>query len=854
MSEAGQSPPPGNEGRAHVFPQAIGFGARPVAVPGRGDVLCVSGLFPFRVADGSPVRPTDWYREISLHGGDNAIPDTMTPLPGAELLVLGTVPPVVDAERRRAFVRCGSVVRNLELRPDPDAPSAPLDPGPEAAAWHEEENPVGRGGPDDNRKPLIVNADDPSRPVWLGATPFDHPTRLAAMGTPDAESGTGWPKDATAEVFHDAHPAFRAESFHPGDPLVCQGLDGEDIDTVLPPYRMTFSTICNKVDMALLPPRIMSVMVIPKVGIAAVIWRASMHLGDDTLGEKVHALVAAMEDVDAPEQDETHWCDIAVTRWLEPEKAADDRPLLPAALAAVAASPFAIPEGDGVSERIEAAQEWMRDEAGMPENPFEDDPKKAEVDGLLEQMDEETGEDDEPPDGAAVANIATAAMAAAKQRHEKAGFPEPEEDIDAPRMPLLRADSLNGEIDRRLQAPYQSEQDRALRDNAKSNPDPDLPQLDPDEMLTKIADVRMTSPKAPLPWPALVDEEALAFGAAVAKRINESPLERHIDISCAAVGTVQEIGAEALGGAVAGSAPFVAFVDKEFVGLLAEETMWRDVEFDQCRFDDSTFAGARFFNCRFRTCTFRKVNFSSATFDGCEFQDCGFDDINCMEFAGINLRFVNCRLTRVNLMDPAMRDSEFVGGEWTEVQFMDGLLIRIAFRDMRFDQVTFGAVHAPHTTFERVSMYKFFCMSKGFPGSTFDQVEAETCGFVSSIHFDECRLSGVRFTETGFTGASFAKAELTGQCCFETCDFSSAIFSETQLAGTRFLQCTMATSIWLGSDATEAWFMGAALRGVNFNDTDLHRAVFTDSDLAGVDFEAHRTIGADFRGTERDAA
>ena len=86
------------------------------------------------------------------------------------------------------------------------------------------------------------------------------------MGTPDAESGTGWPKDATAEVFHDAHPAFRAESFHPGDPLVCQGLDGEDIDTVLPPYRMTFSTICNKVDMALLPPRIMSVMVIPKVG------------------------------------------------------------------------------------------------------------------------------------------------------------------------------------------------------------------------------------------------------------------------------------------------------------------------------------------------------------------------------------------------------------------------------------------------------------------------------------------------------------------------------------------------------------------------------------------------------------
>ena len=853
-----------SEGRAHVFPQAIGLGARPIEVPGRGSVLCVSAFLPFRVFDGAPVAPKDWYEQVGLHGGETAIPDAMVPLPGAEVLVLGPVAPFTGestgasaGERREALLRCGSLVRRFVLHADPEAPDAPPKTGPEAAAWHEEDNPDGRGGPDDDRKPLIVDADDRERPLWLGDTPYDHALRLRSMGNPDLESGIGWPKDADPSVFHDAHPAFRAESFHPGDPLVCEGIFGHDVDLALPPYRMTFTTVCNMVEPELLPPRIHSVMLLPAVGLAAVVWRASLPLGDDTLGENVHAVIAALEDVDAPAKDELHWSDIAVTRWMEPEKALDDRPLLPAAMAAAVKPPFARPEDDPVAARVEAAQEWMREEAGLPDNPFaEDDPQSAEVDSVLEEMEDATSDEESPPDGAAVANIATAAMAKAKARHADVGFPAPEEDLNAPRTPLLRADGIDEEINRRLRGPYQADQERELHARAAAAPDSEL---NPEDMLGRVADARMINPKPPLPWPAMFEDEAALFGAAVARRMHAGDFERHVDVSAAAFGTQAALGeGDGPGAAAATGAPTgpaIIFTGLRLVGLLAEETVWRDVEFDDCHFEDMTFAGARFENCTFRNCAFEKVNLSNATFDGGGFQDCTFEDLNNVtDITWINLTISDCRFEKVSLMDPAMRDTEVRGGEWRGVQCVEGLLIRLTFKDMALREVTFNGVHAPHTTFERVSMFKFWSLTKGFPGSVFDRVEAETCGFVSSVHFDECRFLGTRFVETGFGSASFAKARFAEGCLFEHCDFSGSIFAETELPGTRFLNCTMATSTWQGSDASDAWFFGAGLRGVDFNDTELARAVFTDADIVGAKFAPERTIGTDFRGTAREVA
>ena len=56
---------------------------------------------------------------------------------------------------------------------------------------------------------------------------------------------------------------------------------------------------------------------------------------------------------------------------------------------------------------------------------------------------------------------------------------------------------------------------------------------------------------------------------------------------------------------------------------------------------------------------------------------------------------------------------------------------------------------------------------------------------------------------------------------------------------------------WSNVRAPNGWFYGALLRGVDFGDTELANAVFTDADLEGTRWLADKTIGADFRGTVR---
>ena len=445
-------------GRTMVFPQAIGVGARPVDVPGRGTVLCVSAFFPFRMGDDEPVRPADWYQAVALQGGENASPDGMVPLPGAEVLVLGDVP-AVEGDYREAHLRCGSVAKDFLLRPNPDAPESPLRLGPEAAAWHRDDNPMGRGGPEDDRRPLILDRQDVRRPLWLGATPLEHPTRMRRVGT--ATAGTGWPGDTQANILNEAHPLFWAQALYPGEPLVVRGLGEADVETNLPRYRATITS--GRADGTIVAEtvRIHAVTLIPSADVCAVFWRAAIDLGDDVLGENVVMLVVALEDMNAPVQDEYHWAGIATDRWDDPSLALDDRPLLPAALAAAIPAPFELPEGASpIEERIGAAEEWVKKEAGAPEeNPFSDAaPKEA---ALVDEMQQAAaGDGSSPPNSAEIAALAQTAMAAAKDKHEKRGFPDPDKpesgEEPPPPEPVARGDALGAEIARRLRAPFQS--------------------------------------------------------------------------------------------------------------------------------------------------------------------------------------------------------------------------------------------------------------------------------------------------------------------------------------------------------------------------------------------------------------
>ena len=827
-----------SEGRTLVHPLAITLGSRPLDVPGRGYMLCASVIFPFRLADGQPVLPADWYQAVSVYGGPMTIPDSLAPLPGAELMVLGTAARL-EEDRRKAFLRCGSLSRRFILQRDPEAPDAPLLLDPSSAAWHEADNPIGRGGPEDERTPLILDEDDPEQPVWLGATPIDHPLRSRLVGTVDAASGAGWPRDANPAVLCDTHPRLQAESFHPGDSLAFAGLAGADIETTLPPYRVSITSGWHEARVVAETTRIHCVTLIPEAGLGATIWRTGIALKDDILGEKVILLIAALEDVGDPVREPEYWGSLAVERWTDPVQVLDDRPFLPAALAAAVKLPFGPPPADDpMATRHAAAEKWMREETGFPEeNPFTNSaPEEMKA---VEEATEAVSDEEDTPDPNAMGDIAKAALAAGKRRHAEAGFPE----RDAPpeqRPPKPRGERLEAEIALRLSRAYQTPVEIKAAEQVEAHASDTI---DAETFLAKLADGRQINPNPPLFWPALPEEEASVFGARLIERLTAENLERHLDVSGA---VVDQSGSLAEGGE---DLPPVS--GRNLDGLLAEETAWRGVRFINCEFSAASFAGGNFEGCEFEDCIFDRVNLSRATLTGCRFARCAFQDMQLVEPVWMTSTFENCTFERMVLTDGATRDLTFTGGSWNGVQWVEGLMVETTLSGTDMEEVTFLNTHAPHTHFERLRMFKVMAMSRGFPGSTFEDIEAETCGFLNGYHFDESKFSRVRFVETGFTAAVFKDVRFSPGCQFTNCDFTGASFENVELSGVRFLQCPMTTSQWLNSKAADAWFMGGMLRGVDFADTELARAVFADADLEETKFQPDRTIGADFRGTVR---
>ena len=493
--------------------------------------MCASAFLPFRLSDGVPVTPANWYQAISAHAGADAIPDSVAPLPGAEVLVLGALAPA--DERREASLRCGSVERRFILNPDPDDPGSPLFAGPDAAVWHDKDNPDGRGGPGDDREPLILAMEDRGTPVWLGSTPFDHPLRLRRAGTPSAASGAGWPADADPSVLYEAHPAFWAEALYPGEPLAYEGLAGPDLRTNLPSYRVAITSARDEGRWVAETVRIHCITLIPGADVGAVFWRAAIGLGDDLLGDSVVALVAALEEADAPVKDEEYWGAIAVDRWDDPVQSMDDRPLLPPALAASVTLPFALPEDDVMGARRDAAESWALGEADLDENPF-GDATPGEATKFMDKI-QDIDDDEKPPDSAAVGDVAQAALAAGRRRHEEAGFKVDEDELDPerPREPVVRGNLLDAEIARRLSAAYSAPNERAMAEQLRAVET--ARDFDLEGALIEIADARLKSPQFPLPWPALDETEAARFGDRVAELLSEGDLLRHLDISGATI-------------------------------------------------------------------------------------------------------------------------------------------------------------------------------------------------------------------------------------------------------------------------------------------------------------------------------
>ncbi|MCY4469595.1 MAG: hypothetical protein OXC08_12825, partial [Thiotrichales bacterium] len=433
-----------NDERALVVPTGVTtIGTRALELPGGRRVLCVSCILAFRIEDGVPVDPRDWYGAVASHAGPMAIPDSTAPLPGAEVLLLGPVGPVSEAPSRARLAISGGFDVELVLRSDAADPS----PGSTVrtdfarAVLHPEHNPQGRD-PDGDPPPTVLLARNAEQPVWLGSTPFDHALRVRAAGNfADFQQSRGWPPDADPWVLGEAHPLFRCERIDPGATLTLEGMfeDGMRQDVQVPPYRIALTSAWRAEEFRSETMRIHTLAAIPAAGVAAAIWRSPIGLSDgDGIGEEIGALIVGVEDAAATPHDADHWAQIAMGRWIDPQEGLDDRPLLPPSLAHTVTLPFAPPgPDDPLVARHAAAEDWAKEQAGFAgENPFaERVPSANSAIGEAQAID---GREDEPPSAEAMAGVADTALELARKRHRAAGV-----DPDAP-APATRTPARGG--------------------------------------------------------------------------------------------------------------------------------------------------------------------------------------------------------------------------------------------------------------------------------------------------------------------------------------------------------------------------------------------------------------------------
>ncbi|MYE22981.1 MAG: pentapeptide repeat-containing protein [Gammaproteobacteria bacterium] len=865
------------EGWSITYPKLVGFGARALAVPGRGNVLCASAFMPFRLQDGDLLEPAVWYEAVREFGGEGSIPDTVSPLPRAELLLLGGVKRV-DGDERLCDIRCGAVEVELLLRPDEESTDLQAMDA-DAAVWHETDNPGGRGGPDDRRRPLIVDRNHPGRPVWLGSTSYLHPARQRRLGEPGEDATAGWPGNASSASFHDAHESFWADGLFPRDPLRLTGLVDVDIDLDLPPFRIGMAAAKETEaepygDWFLVETRIHSVSVIATAGVGAVLWRGSIDLGADILGESVVALVAGVEDAEAPARGVYELGEVVVDRLLEPGRALDDRPLLPESLHDRVEVPFqGRAEGSPLSARLETAKDWAFGETGLDQNPFEgqDLPGKE-----IAELAQSVAPDDGEVDVNRLSEVAAAVFDRSKELHEQAGFDEearPEE-----RSVVVRGDALEDEVARRLDRPYQSAQETTIAANLTQHPTG----VDAEDVLERLASARLESPQPPLYWPALEFGESVRFGEAVLEWLGKGDPVRHIDVSGAQVGdepaldprVVAAMREEEVAAAVPEEEPDFEFWHGEkpppldtpgttgtltrahslrgrrIDGLLAEETGWRGIRFEQCTFADSSFAQGEIENCEFVECSFEHFNVSGVTFSDCRFESCAITELEAAESAWKACELADCTLENCSFNDAGMRDVTFRGGSWRHVVLTEGMFMNVSVFDTKMEDTSFNMMRAAYWLLDGVSMERVVGMGRGFLGAELRNLKLQTCGF-TLFKFDESSWENVRASESGFTNGLFTEAAIAPACEFWRCDLTGAAFIRARLGGARLIECSLTGSAWSGADAKGAWFLGSSLRGVDFADARLAGAVFCDADLNGTVFLEQEVIGADFSGTLR---
>jgi len=132
-----------------------------------------------------------------------------------------------------------------------------------------------------------------------------------------------------------------------------------------------------------------------------------------------------------------------------------------------------------------------------------------------------------------------------------------------------------------------------------------------------------------------------------------------------------------------------------------------------------------------------------------------------------------------------------------------------------------------------------------FVGCDFSQVNLIGAAFIDCT-FEDCRFSGASINHVSLRTAHFIRCDMR-EVNFAMCDrvIFEVGFRDCRLDFTKFYALNLARTQFSGSSLVSADFMKANLREALFAECDLRRAVFLQADLSKADFRGALHYGID---------
>lgn len=257
----------------------------------------------------------------------------------------------------------------------------------------------------------------------------------------------------------------------------------------------------------------------------------------------------------------------------------------------------------------------------------------------------------------------------------------------------------------------------------------------------------------------------------------------------------------------------------------------------------------------FKSWELRGADLSGLDLSGCDFSDS--DLIGC-DFSGSNLtgslfvgtwaahsRFSRAILSRARFDESNIGCSDLTGVRAEDASFKNTILSGAALADCDLSGSLFDGSDLGNTSFLRAKSQR--C---SFPNAKFMRFESASSVSLSAPTENPGAAPStserVVFREVDFSGSRFEKA------LFMKADFISVNFSDCQLSGVIFLDCSgpssrfdrsvlskavFAQSIdFIGSSFRKADLTGANLRGVNVSGSDFQGSILSDADGSGGDW------------------